>query len=65
MMKYVRVLLAIAASVAATPCWAAETRGAGSTFVSPVMAKWSAAYKAKTGNSISYQSVGSGIGIND
>jgi phosphate transport system substrate-binding protein len=27
------------------------------------MAKWSAAYKAKTGNSVSYQSVGSGIGI--
>jgi len=63
MMKHVRATLAIAALVAAAPCWAAETKGAGSTFVSPVMAKWSAAYKAKTGNSISYQSVGSGIGI--
>jgi phosphate transport system substrate-binding protein len=39
-----------------------ETRGAGSTFVSPVMAKWSAAYKVKTGISVNYQSVGSGIG---
>ncbi len=63
MMKRVRATLAIAALVAAAPCWAAETKGAGSTFVSPVMAKWSAAYKAKTGNSVSYQSVGSGIGI--
>jgi phosphate transport system substrate-binding protein len=63
MRKYVRITLAIAALVAAAPCRAAETKGAGSTFVSPVMAKWSADYKAKTGNSISYQSVGSGIGI--
>src|ERR1700761_606742 len=39
-----------------------ETRGAGSTFVTPVMAKWSAAYKARTGKSVNYQSVGSGIG---
>lgn len=63
MMQYVRVLSAIAVLTVAAPCWAAETKGAGSTFVSPVMAKWSADYKAKTGNSISYQSVGSGIGI--
>ena len=46
----------------ATETRATETKGAGSTFVSPVMAKWSAAYKARTGNSVSYQSVGSGIG---
>jgi phosphate transport system substrate-binding protein len=63
MRKHVRTIVAIAAWVAAAPCQAAETKGAGSTFVSPVMAKWSADYKAKTGNSISYQSVGSGIGI--
>ena len=55
--------MAIVALMVAAPSRAAETRGAGSTFVSPVMAKWSAAYKAKTGNSVSYQSVGSGIGI--
>ncbi|WP_246667702.1 phosphate ABC transporter substrate-binding protein PstS [Bradyrhizobium macuxiense] len=42
---------------------AAETKGAGSTFVSPVMAKWIDAYKAKTGNNVSYQSVGSSIGV--
>ena len=55
--------MAIVALMVAAPSLAAETKGAGSTFVSPVMAKWSAAYKAKTGNSVSYQSVGSGIGI--
>jgi phosphate transport system substrate-binding protein len=63
MMRPLRLISAIAALVITAPCWAAGTRGAGSTFVSPVMAKWSADYKAKTGNSISYQSVGSGIGI--
>jgi len=55
--------MAIVALMVAAPSRAAETKGAGSTFVSSVMAKWSAAYKAKTGNSVSYQSVGSGIGI--
>jgi phosphate transport system substrate-binding protein len=63
MMQYVRVLSAMAALAVTAPCSAAETKGAGSTFVSPVMAKWSADYKARTGNSISYQAVGSGIGI--
>jgi phosphate transport system substrate-binding protein len=63
MMKYVRVISAIVALVVTVPCWAADTKGAGSTFVSPIMAKWSDAYKAKTGNGISYQSVGSSIGI--
>src|SRR3954454_22237193 len=63
MMKHVRVTMAIVALMVAAPSRAAETKGAGSTFVSPVMAKWSADYKARTGNSISYQAVGFGIGI--
>ena len=63
MMQYVRGLSVVAALLVTAPASAAETRGAGSTFVSPVMAKWSADYKARTGNSVSYQSVGSGIGI--
>jgi phosphate transport system substrate-binding protein len=42
---------------------AAEITGAGSTFVYPVIAKWAEAFKAKTGNSVNYQSVGSGAGI--
>jgi phosphate transport system substrate-binding protein len=62
MIKYLQVVIAITALVLATPSRAAETKGAGSTFASPVMAKWSAAYKARTGNSVSYQPVGSSIG---
>jgi phosphate transport system substrate-binding protein len=63
MTKLFKVTIAVTALLAATQSMAAETKGAGSTFVSPVMAKWSAAYRAKTGNSVSYQSVGSGVGI--
>lgn len=37
--------------------------GAGSTWVYPLVAKWSAAYEKKTGNKINYQSIGSGGGI--
>jgi phosphate transport system substrate-binding protein len=62
-MRYIRVTIAITALVTMTASRSAETKGAGSTFVLPVMEKWSAAYKANTGNSVSYQSVGSGIGI--
>jgi len=35
----------------------------GSTFVFPIIAKWSADYKTKTGNRINYQSIGSGGGL--
>ena len=37
--------------------------GAGSTWVYPLVAKWSAAYEANTGTKINYQSIGSGGGI--
>jgi phosphate transport system substrate-binding protein len=50
--------LAMAASVQA-----AEITGAGSTFVSPILSKWSADYSAKTGDKLSYQSIGSVGGI--
>jgi len=45
------------------PVLAADLEGAGSTFVAPVMTRWAAAYKAKTGLEVAYQSVGSGAGI--
>lgn len=51
--------LALSISVA----HAAEITGAGSTFVYPVLSKWSAAYNTKTGNKVNYQSIGSGGGI--
>lgn len=42
---------------------AADITGAGSTFVYPILSKWSATYNTKTGNKINYQSIGSGGGI--
>lgn len=43
--------------------WAGKITGAGSTFASPVMNKWSLSYFAATGNSVHYQPIGSGLGI--
>ncbi|OAF18576.1 phosphate ABC transporter substrate-binding protein PstS [Bradyrhizobium neotropicale] len=63
MTKRLRLPIIFTALVMATQSFAADTRGAGSTFVSPVMAKWIDAYKARTGNIVSYQSVGSSIGV--
>ena len=41
----------------------ADITGAGSTFVYPILSKWSTTYNAKTGSKINYQSIGSGGGI--
>ena len=40
-----------------------DITGAGSTFVSPVLSKWSATYSADGRSALAYQSVGSGGGI--
>jgi phosphate transport system substrate-binding protein len=48
---------------AASTATAANITGAGATFPYPVYAKWAEAYKAKTGTSMNYQSIGSGGGI--
>ncbi len=42
---------------------ATDVTGAGASFIFPVMTKWSADYKAATGNQVNYQSIGSGGGI--
>jgi phosphate transport system substrate-binding protein len=63
MKKQIVLPIILTALLVATPTLAAETKGAGSTFVSPVMAKWIDAYKTKTGNTVSYQAVGSSIGV--
>jgi phosphate transport system substrate-binding protein len=58
------VIAALAvASTLGTAAQATDITGAGSSFVYPVMSKWSAAYAEKTGNHLNYQSVGSGAGI--
>ncbi len=52
-----------AASLFGMSAQATDITGAGSSFVYPVVTKWSAAYAEKTGNQLNYQSVGSGAGI--
>jgi phosphate transport system substrate-binding protein len=42
---------------------ATDITGAGSTFVYPILSKWSADYSEKTGDRVNYQSIGSGGGI--
>ena len=42
---------------------ASEITGAGSTFVYPILSKWSTSYNTKTDNRVNYQSIGSGGGI--
>lgn len=63
MKKHIKLPIILTALFVATQSLAAETKGAGSTFVSPVMAKWIDAYRMKTGNTVSYQAVGSSIGV--
>ena len=48
---------------ATTASFAADITGAGSTFVYPVLSKWSADFNQKTGDKLNYQSIGSGGGI--
>jgi phosphate transport system substrate-binding protein len=43
--------------------FAAEITGAGASFPYPVYVKWAEGYKAATGNSLNYQSIGSSGGI--
>ena len=60
-------LTALAAAAALTVACgtqaATDITGAGSSFVYPVLSKWSSAFSEKTGNKINYQSIGSGGGI--
>ncbi|HUN25527.1 MAG TPA: phosphate ABC transporter substrate-binding protein PstS [Steroidobacteraceae bacterium] len=59
--RWLVAALASTASVAALA--AGEFTGAGSTWVYPLVAKWSAAYADATGIHVNYQSIGSGGGI--
>jgi len=56
-------LAAAIAGMLLSSAGAAEISGAGATFPYPIYAKWAEAYKAKTGISMNYQSIGSGGGI--
>jgi phosphate transport system substrate-binding protein len=59
-LKFLTILALLGCSASA---FAAEITGAGSTFVYPLISKWAASYKAETGTSVNYQSIGSGGGI--
>jgi phosphate transport system substrate-binding protein len=62
-----RTLYSVAAALAVVVSGsaAADTAvtGAGSTFVYPILSRWSDSYKTKSGLAINYQSIGSGGGI--
>jgi phosphate transport system substrate-binding protein len=55
--------LSISAASFAPIAIAADITGAGATFPFPIYAKWAEAYKARTGNGMNYQSIGSSGGI--
>lgn len=61
----IKTRLAVFAACAAfgVAAQAASITGAGSTWVYPLVAKWSAAYAKQTGIQVNYQSIGSGGGI--
>jgi phosphate transport system substrate-binding protein len=64
MNKLNRLGLGLAVTLLATgTAFATDITGAGATFPYPIYAKWAEAYKAKTGVSMNYQSIGSGGGI--
>ena len=60
-MTYKTLMGAAAGLLLATSATAADITGAGSTFVNPILTKWSAAYTG--GDRINYASIGSGGGI--
>ncbi len=61
--KLAAVAFITAGALFGTVAQATDITGAGSSFVYPVISKWSAAYAGKTGNQLNYQSIGSGAGI--
>lgn len=63
MLKIKTWVAALGFSVLSVSAMSAEITGAGATFPFPIYAKWAEAYKAKTGDSMNYQSIGSSGGI--
>ncbi|WP_042327074.1 phosphate ABC transporter substrate-binding protein PstS [Paraburkholderia ginsengisoli] len=53
----------VVAATFAVAAHAVEITGAGSTFVYPILSKWSSDYNQNTGTKVNYQSIGSGGGI--
>ncbi|MDA8095568.1 MAG: phosphate ABC transporter substrate-binding protein PstS [Betaproteobacteria bacterium] len=61
--KTLGVAMAVCLGSVAAAAHAAQITGAGSTWVYPLIAKWSVTYQQKTGTQVNYQAIGSGGGI--
>ncbi|HYK79833.1 MAG TPA: phosphate ABC transporter substrate-binding protein PstS [Micropepsaceae bacterium] len=62
--KFVAGAIALVAATGMTSAvLALDISGAGATLPFPIYSKWASAYKGVTGNSLNYQSIGSGGGI--
>ncbi|HET8898665.1 MAG TPA: phosphate ABC transporter substrate-binding protein PstS [Rhodanobacteraceae bacterium] len=57
------MLPVVAAATMSVTAAATDITGAGSSFVYPVLSKWSANYAEASGHRVNYQSIGSGGGI--
>jgi phosphate transport system substrate-binding protein len=57
------VIMTALGGAPASSARASEITGAGSTFVYPILSKWAEGYAAATGDTVTYQSVGSSGGI--
>ena len=58
-----RLAAVVLAGLFSASAFAADVTGAGSSFVYPVMTKWSADYAKSSGSKVNYQSIGSSGGI--
>lgn len=63
MLNKFSVAFAALATTIATPVLADSFTGAGATFPAPAYQAWAAEYKAKGGDALNYQAIGSGGGI--
>ena len=61
----VGLLACCAFGLTAASASAGTLQGAGSTLVAPIEAEWAAAFDSATGNTVSYNAVGSGTGYTD
>lgn len=61
--KFPFAAIGLAAALIGGNAHAADITGAGSTFVYPVLSKWSSDYHLQTATQVNYQSIGSGGGI--
>jgi phosphate transport system substrate-binding protein len=65
-MRRILLLIAFVAGCATTfPAAGQQIQGSGSTFVQPVLTKWSEAYQKTRGVHVEYQPIGSSGGLTE